>query len=162
VSASYRAIESFRRSVRPLHERDLPVVLEIERTGYSYPWSEAVFRDCFRPNYRLWGVEEAEGLIGYAVVVYMVDDAHLLNICISSRHRRSGLARFLLRFLTREAVKEGMARVLLEVRVSNLSAANLYLSEGFEQIGRRPGYYPSSSGREDAHVLLLSLPGSEM
>jgi ribosomal-protein-alanine N-acetyltransferase len=161
MSFSYQVEESLGRSVRPLVKGDLGEILEIERMGYSFPWPEAVFRDCFRPNYRLWGVVLADALVGYAVVVYMVDEAHLLNLCVSKQHRRSGLARHLLRHLTGEAAKEGMVQVILEVRASNESAMDLYLDEGFVDIGRRPGYYPSSSGREDARVLSLSLPSLE-
>lgn len=157
MSVSYQEVESLERQVRPLGESDLVDVLEIERTGYSFPWSEAVFRDCFRSTYRLWGVFITDRLVGYAVVAYMVDEAHLLNICISRQSRRSGLARYLLRHLIRESAADGMAQVLLEVRASNQAAADLYLAEGFAEIGRRPGYYPSSSGREDARVLSLAI-----
>ncbi|TGN38126.1 ribosomal protein S18-alanine N-acetyltransferase [Marinobacter confluentis] len=160
MSVSYRAVESLDREVRLLRDQDLPDVLEIERTGYSFPWTESVFRDCFRPDYRFWGVFVVGELAGYAVVAYMADDAHLLNICISGRNRRSGLARHLLRHLVREAATDGMVQVLLEVRVSNQAAAELYLTEGFADIGRRPGYYPSSSGREDARVLSLKVSGT--
>lgn len=154
------AIESLEWQIRPLRDADLPEMLEIERAGYSFPWTEAVFRDCFRPSYRLWGVFVSGSLFGYAVVAYMVDEAHLLNICVSRQSRRSGLARYLLRHLVREAAADGMAQVLLEVRASNQAASDLYLAEGFAEIGRRPGYYPSSSGREDARV--LSLPFASM
>lgn len=41
--------------VRPLVPEDVPDVLDIERQGYSHPWSESVFLDCFKDNYRLWG-----------------------------------------------------------------------------------------------------------
>jgi len=157
MTDSYCVVESLDRQVRPLCEGDLTEVLEIERTGYSFPWAEAVFRDCFRPSYRLWGVFILGRLVGYAIVAYMVDEAHLLNLCISRQNRRSGLARYLLRHLVCEAASDGMVQVLLEVRVDNQAAADLYLAEGFAEIGRRPGYYPSSSGREDARVLSLSV-----
>lgn len=160
MSVPYRAAESLNRHVRALRGEDLPEVLEIERTGYSFPWTEAVFRDCFRPDYRLWGIQISASLVGYAVVAYMADEAHLLNICVSTGCRRSGLARHLLRHLVREAARDGMTRILLEVRVSNNSATGLYLAEGFVEIGRRPGYYPSSSGREDARVLSLPVASS--
>lgn len=159
MPVSYKAVESLNRSVRQLSPHDLPEVLEIERRSYSFPWSEAVFRDCFRPDYRLWGVELSSVLAGYAVVAYMVDEAHLLNICTTPQQRRSGMARYLLRHLVAEAARDGMVRVILEVRASNQSAADLYLAEGFVDIGLRPGYYPSSSGREDARVLSLSIAG---
>lgn len=157
MASSHKSIEALNRHVRRIGEQDLPDILEIERTGYSFPWSESVFRDCLQANYCLWGIFTPNGLAGYAVVAYLVDEAHLLNICVSRQQRRSGLARCLLRQLMSEAAADGMTRVLLEVRESNRAAADLYLAEGFAEIGRRPGYYPSSAGREDARVLALSL-----
>ena len=49
----------------------------------------------------------------------------------------------------------GVTRVDLEVRQSNLAAQALYRTMGFEETGRRPDYYASSSGRE--HAILMSL-----
>ncbi len=145
--------------VRPLAEADLPQVMELEHQGYSHPWSESVFRDCFRVNYRLLGLAEGESLAGYAVLALMYDEGHLLNLCIAPRHRRHGLARVLLRHVLKEAVSGGMGKVILEVRAGNLSAQRLYLSEGFTVIGKRPGYYPDPGGREDALVMSLSFSG---
>lgn len=153
---SYLAARNATRVIRALTPEDLPEVLDIERQGYSNPWSEAVFRDCFRVDYRLWGLVEADTLLGYAVVAYLVDEAHLLNLCVGRHSRRSGAGRQLLRHLMAQAGHDGMTQVLLEVRVSNQAAAALYLNEGFSQIGRRAGYYPGVDGPEDA--LVLSLP----
>ncbi|MBB4132384.1 ribosomal protein S18 acetylase RimI-like enzyme [Xanthomonas campestris] len=43
------------------------------------------------------------------------------------------------------------------MRPSNPSAIALYHSEGFNEIGRRPRYYPSNTGREDALVMAIEL-----
>ena len=51
----------------------------------------------------------------------------------------------------------GAERVYLEVRPSNPAAIALYHSEGFNEIGRRPRYYPAKDGREDAIVMALEL-----
>lgn len=144
-------------AIRALTPDDLPRVLDIEHQGYSFPWSEGVFRDCFRDNYRLWALEYGNRLVGYAVVAYMFDEAHLLNICMGSSVRRQGAGRILLRHLLAEATRDGMAQVILEVRASNDAAARLYLSEGFTQVGKRPDYYPSAQGREEALVMTLGL-----
>ncbi|MBE0484898.1 MAG: ribosomal protein S18-alanine N-acetyltransferase [Marinobacter sp.] len=132
---------------------DLPKVLELELLGYSHPWTEGVFRDCFKENYRLWSMVQGEVLRGYAVVNYMVDEAHLLNICVHPCLRGQGAGRKLLRHVLSTSVKEGMVQMLLEVRDTNEAATALYVSEGFEEIGRRPGYYPAAAGREDARVM---------
>ena len=48
--------------------------------------------------------------------------------------------------------------MLLEVRPSNLRALDIYQRYGFEQIGRRKGYYPAAnSQREDAIVMRYTL-----
>ncbi|MGP4845720.1 ribosomal protein S18-alanine N-acetyltransferase [Marinobacter sp. 1Y8] len=146
--------------IRPLQLSDLDAVNRIELTGYSHPWSETVFRDCFRDDHRLWALEnEGHELIGYAIVAYLFDEAHLMNICVAKTKRGEGLGRLLLAHLVGEAFSEKMSVVTLEVRVSNRSAIALYESYGFQRMGQRPGYYPGDSAREDALVLTLSSPG---
>ncbi len=153
-SSILREIQLSGLDVRALVEGDLPKVLELERLGYSHPWTEAVFRDCFKDTYRLWALVQEGDLRGYAVVNYMVDEAHLLNLCIHPGLRGQGAGRQLLRRALAESIKDGMAQMILEVRQSNAAAATLYRREGFEEIGRRPGYYPDAVGREDALVLV--------
>lgn len=145
------------RKMRALTLDDLPAVLTIERQGYSHPWTDGVFRDCFHANYRTWVLTEEKAVIGYAIVAYMADEAHLLNLCVARRHHRSGAARCLLRQLITQAKQDSMSRVLLEVRISNEPAVALYASENFEQIGIRPQYYPAPKGRESARVMALTL-----
>lgn len=153
----YDPLQGLELMVRPLMPEDLPEMLEIERQGHSHPWTEGVFLDCFKPDYRLWGACLGDSLAGFVVVTYMLDEVHLLNICVHPRSRGHGVGRYLLRHLVAEATREGMNQVLLEVRLSNNVASKLYRNEGFEEIGRRPGYYPSASGREDARVMSLLL-----
>jgi ribosomal-protein-alanine N-acetyltransferase len=53
--------------------------------------------------------------------------------------------------LIEEAVRLGMTRMTLEVRVSNKAAINLYQSLGFEKGGLRKGYYANDG--EDALIM---------
>ncbi len=145
-------------TIRALAEADLPQALEIERLGHSFPWPETVFRDCFRDNYRLWAACRADTLVGYAVVAYLFDEAHLLNLCVNPQVQGQGIGRQLLRHLLRQAADEGIVQTILEVRLSNLAAEHLYLAEGFEEIGRRPNYYPGATEREDARVMAYRFP----
>jgi len=52
--------------------------------------------------------------------------------------------------------------VFLEVRPSNAAAIALYHSEGFNEIGRRPRYYPAVIGREDALVMAMELVDADI
>lgn len=144
-------------NIRKLLTEDLAQVLDIERQCQSYPWAEAVFRDCFRENYYLWAACHGERLIGFAVVTYLVDEAHLLNLCVHPRSQGQGGGRSLLRHVMARALHDGIQQIILEVRVSNCTARRLYAKEGFEVIGQRPGYYPSVDGREDAQVMAFTL-----
>ena len=56
----------------------------------------------------------------------------------------------------------GAARIFLEVRPSNPPAIALYHDEGFNEIGRRPRYYPSHDGREDALVMAMELVADDI
>ena len=145
--------------LRALTEADVPDIVEIERLGYSHPWSEALFRDSFRSGYAILGTESSGRLEGYGILAALYDEAHLLNLCVRPASRGRGLARHLLRGLLQGAASDGMQRVVLEVRVSNQAARRLYLSEGFQVIGERPGYYPDGASREDALVMALGLAG---
>lgn len=150
---TFRRVMSSDLEIRLLVREDLPQVLDIERQSYSHPWAEAVFQDCFRENYRLWAACQGDLLVGYAVVAYMLDEAHLLNLCVHPACQGQGFGRQLLRHLLAEAGRERICQTILEVRLSNDGAHRLYLAEGFDEIGRRPGYYPAAHGREDARVM---------
>lgn len=62
----------------------------------------------------------------------------------------------------RLAADRGAQRVFLEVRPSNTPALALYHSEGFNEIGRRPRYYPAAQGREDAVVMAIELVDGDL
>ena len=100
---------------------------------------------------------DGEAVIGYAVLMVALDEAHLLNIAIAGEWQNQGLGRAFLRHMVEEARSAGAQIVYLEVRPSNLAARHLYRSLGFQQIAIRPDYYPAVGGREDALFLGLTL-----
>jgi ribosomal-protein-alanine N-acetyltransferase len=139
--------------IRPMHELDVPVIVAIERAAYQFPWSEGIFRDCLRVGYVCRVVEAGDEMAGYGIMSVGAGEAHILNVCIANEYRRRGLARKLLLYLLERARASGMYEAFLEVRPSNTTAAHLYQSMGFQQVGVRRGYYQSTAGREDAAVL---------
>ena len=145
--------------VRAMARADLAEVNRIEQASYPYPWTRGIFQDCLRVGYRCHVIEAGGALCGYGIVSHALDEAHLLNLCVRPESRRSGLAERLLEHLVREARIGRANRLFLEVRPSNEGAVALYRKAGFRVIGRRPGYYPAESGREDAMVLVLQLDG---
>lgn len=151
------AVLSPRVAVRAMARGDLDIVFEIESASYPYPWTRGIFQDCLRVGYRCHVLDFDDGVAGYGIVSHAMDEAHLLNLCIHPDRRRGGLASLLLDHLVREAQVADVNRLFLEVRPSNKAAVKLYKRYGFHVIGRRPGYYPSEEGREDAMVMVLHL-----
>lgn len=142
---------------RRMRTSDLQEVAQLERSLYVFPWSLGNFRDSVTAGYDCWTVTHGEAVIGYAVLMIAVDEAHLLNFAISSDWHNQGIGRGFLCHMIEVARLAGCQIVYLEVRPSNLPARHLYKTLGFQQIAIRPDYYPALSGREDALFLGLSL-----
>ena len=144
-------------AMRPMREDDLDAVHAVEIRAYEFPWTVGIFRDCLRADYPAWVMQHEGRIIGYFLMSIAADEAHVLNICIDPNFQGQGLGRQLLRALVRVARGRKAERVFLEVRPSNAGAIALYHSEGFNEIGRRPRYYPARDGREDALVMAIEL-----
>jgi [ribosomal protein S18]-alanine N-acetyltransferase len=94
-------------------------------------------------------------LLGWAGVMVIQDAAEILTVGVVPAARRTGLARLMLADLLAEAARRGAREAFLEVRVDNDAARALYRREGFEEIGRRRGYY--DGGRVDAVTMRKEL-----
>ena len=132
-------------------------MLDIERTGYSHPWSEAQFLDCMGENFEAWGSFLGDQLAGYLVHWQVLDEGHLMNLCVSRHYLRQGIGRQLLRHWIARMISQSMRELTLEVRQSNRAAQSLYQAEGFVQVGERPDYYPDAGERESAIIMKLTL-----
>jgi len=143
--------------IRPLKDKDLPKVLEIEGKAYTFPWSQQIFKDCLSMGYSSWGLIYEGELIAYAILSIAVGEAHVLNICIDPEKQGQGFGRYFLHALFNIAKDKKAERIFLEVRPSNERAVLLYENLGFEKIGERKNYYPTPDGREDALVYSLDL-----
>lgn len=154
-------LESAPLRLRPMHRSDIDAVMAIENDVYPFPWTEGIMRDCLRVGYCCWLVEQDEQLVGYCIMSIAAGEAHLLNICIHRDWQRQGIATQLVGHMLSLAKRHAAEVCLLEVRPSNKSAVAMYKKQGFTEVGRRKGYYPSDDGREDALVLSYPLPDYE-
>lgn len=94
-------------------------------------------------------------IVGFSAFYRIDGEAELWNIAVSPAHRRRGIARALLHEAFAKLGDAGAHRVFLEVRESNLAAAQLYYSLGFVPLSRRKEYYQHP--KEDALVLVHKL-----
>ncbi|AOK29389.1 MULTISPECIES: ribosomal protein S18-alanine N-acetyltransferase [Burkholderia] len=147
------------RYLLPMTDADLDEVVEVERAAYEFPWTRGNFEDSLRNGYFGVCIRHVTGaLVGYCVLMPVVDEMHLLNLCVAPAAQRSGAGLALLREAVRITRAERLGGVLLEVRPSNPRAIHLYERFGFESVGRRRNYYPAKHrGREDAIVMRLAL-----
>lgn len=143
--------------IRAMRREDLPTVAAMEAASYDFPWTQGIFSDCLKAGHPCWVMWVEGEAAGYGVLSVAAGEAHVLNVCIGPAHRGLGLGRLLMRRLLDIARWNGATRVFLEVRPSNPIAQKLYESMGFDEIGRRPKYYPAKQGREDAIVMALDL-----
>lgn len=148
-------------SLRPMREEDLDTIMPIELRAYPFPWTVGIFRDCLRADYPAWVLHLDGRIVGYFLLSIAAGEAHVLNVCVDPDFQGQGHGRRLLKSLLHIARGRGAQRVFLEVRPSNTGAIALYFDEGFNEIGRRPRYYPARDGREDALVMAMELFADE-
>lgn len=145
-------------NIRPMTLDDVTAVAAIEKAVFPFPWGEQAFRDCLRVNFSAWVVESIEpetplskpDIVGYAVVMTVLDESELLNIAISPEYQGQQLGEYLMHFMLTQLMARGIKIIFLEVRKSNQIAIRLYQKLNFIEIGLRKNYYQTLEGREDA------------
>ena len=125
---------------------DIPAAAEVERRLFARdPWSvEAFWTELAGvPETRHYLVARSDdgGVVGYAGLIAVRDEATIQTIAVSERLQGTGLGRRLLDALLAEAAQRGCRQIFLEVRAENVAAQRLYARAGFEVIGRRRDYY---------------------
>jgi len=142
---------------------DLIDVLSIEKAANQFPWSLKNFKDSLQANHHATVfINEDNTIQAYVVVQTVMDEIHLLNICVKPEFQGKGLGRSALNYVINYAEKNSAAVILLEVRSSNQRAQQLYLQSGFNEMSVRAGYYPSQQGREDAVLMAMDLSMSSL
>lgn len=136
---------------------DLDRVVENELRAYAYPWTRGNFADCLRTRNECRVVCLSDQIIGHGILSFGAGEAHLLNVCIRRDQQGHGYGRLLVEHMLERAQIREAEVVFLEVRPSNVVAAELYESLGFNEIGLRKNYYPAHTGHEDARVMALDL-----
>jgi ribosomal-protein-alanine N-acetyltransferase len=136
----------------PMNERDLDAVAALEASLQVFPWSRGNFADSLSAGHSVWVLRLGGDLVGFSVLMSVIDEAHLLNIGVGRAYQGQGYGARMLRHAMECARLGGAAKLFLEVRPSNERAVELYRHFGFRQIGLRKGYYPAVLGREDGLV----------
>ena len=144
-------------AIETVADADLAAIVGIERAAFSDPWSLQSFRDALEhPAVYFAAARDAGGLVvGYVVAWMVADEGEIANLAVTPDVWGAGVGARLLDAALDEAASRGIVHVYLEVRDSNERARRLYGSRGFEEVGRRRGYYRRPV--EDAIVLRRTL-----
>lgn len=142
---------------REMTDADIDIVTAAEGRCHVFPWTRGNLADSLAAGHDAWVATDGQKMIGYAIMMLAVDEAHLLNITVLPEFQRRGRGGLLLDFLLDRARRGACTRILLEVRPGNIPGLGLYLRHGFVEIGRRRDYYHAHNGREDAIVMARDL-----
>lgn len=148
-----------RSGLRKMTLADVPAVYAIEAAVAVGPWSEKLFADCIRVGYECWVLVDGEQIMGYGILSYSANEAHVLQLAIHPEHHNCGLGQKLLQHLLSMAKIHGADEIFLEVRESNTPAIHLYKKYNFVEVGIRKGYYPAAAeGQPKQDAITMALP----
>lgn len=141
-------------SFRTMTEADIPQVAQMEKTVFSDPWSEKVYRETFAlPGVEYVVATDDETIVGAAGVRNIVGTGEVTNVMVLPRYRNLGIGRKMMEEIILRGRDLGATDLTLEVRAQNVAAQRLYESLGFKCEGVRPGFYRNPS--EDAKIYWL-------
>ncbi|MDC7717253.1 ribosomal protein S18-alanine N-acetyltransferase [Vogesella sp. DC21W] len=130
-----------------------------EADSTPHAWSAGMYAGSLESEHdTVWLMLQDDILLGAAVLMQVLDEAHLQNFFINAKQQGRGLGGQLLRHVLLQARQQGAGSVFLEVRASNRVALQLYQRAGFIQYSTRKAYYRHPDGsREDAILMKADL-----
>ncbi len=167
--------------LRPMRSSDIAAVVEIDRLSFDAPWSAQSYQfEINESNYSYMLVFETfdeappstnslsrfmrslgviasrpAAILSYGGLWNIADEAHISTIATHPMYRGKGYGEVALAAMVRRAFVLKAAYVILEVRVTNTIAQNLYIKYGFVIMTRKENYYQSNG--EDAYEMRLDL-----
>lgn len=157
---------------------DIPQVMTIDRLAFDLPWSQRSYayeisesdhshmvvleitREIPKTGWWRWfslpvKPKLERRVVGYGGLWNIVSEAHISTIAVHPRMRGRGWGEILLAGMVRRSIGLGAEEVVLEVRVSNTRAQNLYRKYDFEKVGVKAQYYRNNN--EDAYDMRLRI-----
>ncbi len=116
--------------------------------GLGWSWREGrVLRAIRDPATNVAVITESDAIVGFGIMQYRDESAHLALFAIRSSHRNRGIGSRLVAWLEKPALIAGVQLLRVEARADNAAALSFYRRLGFELVNKVAGYY---SGVVDA------------
>ncbi|MBQ6895305.1 MAG: ribosomal protein S18-alanine N-acetyltransferase [Clostridia bacterium] len=125
-----------------LKEEYLDSLTELENKCFSIPWSRKLFEGDISNDKAYYVLVVSDNrVIGYGGLYKVLNEADITNIAVHPDFRRQGLADKILLDIFNHCKSNGIKKIHLEVRESNIPAIRLYEKRGFVKLGERKNYY---------------------
>jgi [ribosomal protein S18]-alanine N-acetyltransferase len=166
-------------TLRYMAVMDLPQVTAIDRLAFDIPWSirsyeyelaesnnsfMEVLEYSFKKSQPFWqrwlpglngNGKREHHIAGYGGLWQIGGEAHISTIAVHPSVRGRGWGEILLAGMVRRSIMLEAEEVVLEVRVSNIRAQNLYRKYEFQTLLVKEGYYRNND--EDAYEMHLNI-----
>ena len=139
-----------------INSNELEDIIEIENEVFNYPWTRQIFLEELNNKFTHASlIKDNDKIIAYGFISILYENGDIDNIAVSSSYQGKGYGNKVLNELTNIAKENKVENILLEVRVSNVKAINLYKKNGFEIIRIIKSYYQDNY--EDAYQMIKHL-----
>jgi [ribosomal protein S18]-alanine N-acetyltransferase len=134
---------------RPADAREIAEMSrDLIEQGLTWSWTPARVQHFISgPESSVVVARRERRVAAFAIMHFGDEVAHLNLLAVAPQHRRQGLGRQLMDWLTATAIEAGVFRINLELRTHNEPARSFYEYLGFDRLGVVQGYY---QGREAA------------
>ncbi len=134
----------------------LPKLADFSARFFDEKWSEGSFSsELEKANSAVFCALCDGEIIAVACAENQFGDGYLHNIAVDDRFRRQGIAQKIIEYAVDFLKFQGVNKLFLEVRVSNIAAVSLYEKLGFSKITVRKGFY--SNPIEDAYSMVMEI-----
>ena len=128
--------------------------------AFDKPWDGGEFAKLLK-NPATFALVFAEAdPVGFILGWAAAGEAEILTVAVAPEVRRRGVGAELVTAAAAAVVVRGALSVHLEVAEDNAAARALYAKLGYQEAGRRRGYYAGARGQIDAIVMRRDLRGA--
>lgn len=127
--------------IRVANKEDAESIFDIRMQTDDILDKDLIKREIVDPNYLVLVSVNKGTTVGFLSIIKNYDSADVMMIATAINFRRRGVAEKLLTVAMEILKKQGVRKLMLEVKEGNIGAIELYKKLGFLQISIRKKYY---------------------